>query len=357
MNFVNPSVELINEKDNFRRLEICGRICWKSEGKMTEDSAFPFFQRICKRGHTSVLEHSVIFVRTHNPETYLWLVALLNSYTEETGLQHYIRYSQWIEVENEIYTPKHREMDEPLGFCVGKEHLFSGNIRAWRKICERYNGEALLYDTFYTHPAFADIFENSFLNNGKHQFVYTPNDIEIVDSIPTDPKEYRFAYKHNIATFRIIADRGLIDEWARHRVQGISIESTRYCNYKESGVTFVFPYWFEQMHDDPKFASLAGDFGNRCYDTEVAYQEWMKKTNTPQMARGALTLWVKSEGAFTATIQEWIDILALRDGPAAHPEAQKVAKMIEKVLVEEVGVEDIWGVKDSGLQCSDVNEE
>ena len=113
------------------------------------------------------------------------------------------------------------------------------------------------------------------------------------------------------------------------------------------------------MKGDAKYATFAGDFGNRCYDTEVAYQEWMKKCKIPQMARGNLTLWVKSEGAFTATVQQWIDILALRDSPAAHPEAQKIAKMIENVLVEEVGIEDLWGVKENVDQRTDndVNEE
>ena len=76
------------------------------------------------------------------------------------------------------------------------------------------------------------------------------------------------------------------------------------------------------------------------------YQEMMRKCKIPQMARGNLTLWVKSEGAFTATIQQWIDIIKLRDAAGAHPEAQKIAKMIEKVLVNDVGVEDLWGVKE-----------
>lgn len=355
MQFVQPSVELINETDNFKRIEKCGRICYKSEDKITDESAYPFFQRIAKRGHTSVLEHSVIYVRTHNPETYLWLVACLDSYSSETGYPHYIRFTQW-EYDDTLYTPSHRGSDMPLGFCNGTEHLFSGNIRAWRKICERYSGETILYDTFHKHPAFEDIFAN-YHDDGEQE--YTSNDIEIIDSIPLDPKEFEYAYIHYPITLKITGDRGVIDEYARHRSCGISIESSRYCDYSKNGVTFVFPYWFEDMKGDAKYATFAGDFGNRCYDTEVAYQEWMKKCKIPQMARGNLTLWVKSEGAFTATVQQWIDILALRDSPAAHPEAQKIAKMIENVLVEEVGIEDLWGVKENVDQRTDndVNEE
>lgn len=349
MNFVFPSVELINEPDNFKRIERAGRTCYKSEDKITDESAFPFFQRIVKRGHTSVLEHSVIFLRTHTPEAYLWLLSILNCYTEDTGYPHYIRYSKW-DNDEISYSPRMHNANYPLGMCIGKEHLFSGNIRAWRKICELYSGESILYDTFHTHPAFEDIFSN-YISQGICE--YTNDEIEIVDSIPTDPDIFEYAYMHNIVTLKIVGDRGVIDEWARHRSQGISIESTRYVNYSNNGATFVFPWWYEKLHDDPLYASLAGDFGNRCYDTEVAYQEWMKKCKMPQMARGNLTLWTKSEGAFTATIQQWIDILALRDSPAAHPEAQRIAKMVEEVLVKEVGINDIWGVKnDDGLQCN-----
>ena len=345
MQFVQPSVKLIDEQDNFKRIERCGRICYKSEDKITDESAYPFFQRMVKNGHTSVLEHSVIYVRTHNPETYLWLIVILNSYTNETGYPHYIRFSQW-DNNDTIYTPSHRESDTPLGFCVGSEYLFSGNIRAWRKLCERFRGEPILYDTFSEHPAFTDIFETSRLIGRDNE--YTHNDIEIVDSIPSDPEEYRYAYLHYPVTLHFICDRGVIDEFLRHRVMSPSVESTRYCDYSKNGVTFVFPYWFDDMKTEPKFASFGGDFGNRCYDTEVAYQDWMNKCHIPQMARGNLTLWVKSEMAMTGTIQYWIDFLKLRDSKAAHPEAQKLAKMVERVLVEDAGVEDMWGVKENG---------
>lgn len=361
MQFIYPSVDLVNETDNFKRIEKAARICYQSEDKITDDSAYPFFLRMVKRGHTSTVEHSVIFVRTHNPAACMRLKEVLGCYVEDTGYQHYIRFSQWDENDNSVYYPTDKEYPGEnfyLGRCVGKEHLFSGNIRAWRKICEKYSGESILYDTFFNHPAFCDIFVKynnvSHIDGEKEKPVYTSEDIEIVDSIPDD---FYDADKHNIITLKITGDRGVIDEFARHRVCGISIESTRYCSYAGSGVTFVFPWWYEKLHDDPKYATAAGDFGNRCYDTEVAYQGWMNKFQIPQMARGNLTLWVKSQGAFTATIQQWRDILALRDSPAAHPDAQRIAKMIEKVLVEQAGVKDIWGVKEYGLRCEDVNAE
>ena len=351
MQFVEPSVELINETDNFKRIERAGRISYKSEDKITDESALPFFQRMVKNGHTSVLEHSVIYVRSHDPNSYTKMRELLTEYTEKTGYPHYIRYSQW-ESDDELYHTHDPEFGDeyPLGACIGKEHIFSGNIRAWRKLCETYAGENILCNLFYDHPAFHDIFVARDVKLygkelGNEDKVYTEDMIKIVDSIPLDRNEFEHAYMHYPVTLKIVGDRGVIDEYCRHRSASPTVESTRYVNYSKNGVTFVFPWWFTEMKDSPKYASLAGDFGNRCYDTELAYQEWIKKCGVPQMARGNLTLWVKSEGAFTATVQQWIDILKLRDAAGAHPDAQKIAKMIEKVLVEDVGIEDLWGVK------------
>lgn len=43
-------------------IEKCGRICYKSEGQIDENSGVPFIQRIIKRGHEAVLEHGSVTV-------------------------------------------------------------------------------------------------------------------------------------------------------------------------------------------------------------------------------------------------------------------------------------------------------
>src|SRR3990167_344599 len=45
------------EKPEFL-IEVCGRTCYKSEDKITEDSAGKFVEMIKKRKHGTVLEHS-----------------------------------------------------------------------------------------------------------------------------------------------------------------------------------------------------------------------------------------------------------------------------------------------------------
>ena len=58
MRVVFPSVEIITESNPLKRIELCGRVCYKSEDKITETSAEKFVERLIKSGHTSVLEHA-----------------------------------------------------------------------------------------------------------------------------------------------------------------------------------------------------------------------------------------------------------------------------------------------------------
>lgn len=62
MKIIEPTVELITEADLFKRIELCGRVCYKSENKITKGSAEKFVEMAIKRGHTSVLEHSRVWV-------------------------------------------------------------------------------------------------------------------------------------------------------------------------------------------------------------------------------------------------------------------------------------------------------
>lgn len=66
MKIIKPSVEIISDVSGeavLKHLELCGRTCYKSEGKITDDSFAGFIKGIIKRGHEAVLEHFSITVR------------------------------------------------------------------------------------------------------------------------------------------------------------------------------------------------------------------------------------------------------------------------------------------------------
>lgn len=63
---IKPSVEFItpmNQEIVLKRLEVCGRTCYKSEHLIGEGTAEKFVRNLIKRGHTSVLEHCSFTVR------------------------------------------------------------------------------------------------------------------------------------------------------------------------------------------------------------------------------------------------------------------------------------------------------
>ena len=57
--FITP----INGNVILKRIEECGRVCYKSEDRITDESAPEFIKNILKRGHEAVLEHCSFTVK------------------------------------------------------------------------------------------------------------------------------------------------------------------------------------------------------------------------------------------------------------------------------------------------------
>ena len=47
----------------YKQIERVSRVCYKSEDKITEDSAKPFVDRMIKSGHGAMLEHGTVYLR------------------------------------------------------------------------------------------------------------------------------------------------------------------------------------------------------------------------------------------------------------------------------------------------------
>jgi len=63
---IQPSFEIltkINGEEILKLIELAGRVCYKSEDKINEESAEKFVKSIINRGHLSVIEHASISVR------------------------------------------------------------------------------------------------------------------------------------------------------------------------------------------------------------------------------------------------------------------------------------------------------
>lgn len=66
MRIIEPSIEVLDELDGheiLRKIERIGRVCYKSEEKITSESSKVFIGNILKSGHESVIEHEKVSVR------------------------------------------------------------------------------------------------------------------------------------------------------------------------------------------------------------------------------------------------------------------------------------------------------
>src|SRR3989339_690452 len=131
-NLIKPHFIFLDEKTSepidgekiLKKLERCGRICYKSEKKITSDSARKFVNSIIKSGHESVIEHVSITVivicdRGVSHEIVRHRIA---SYSQEST--RYCNYSQKGKVGA-------MQVIEPFFFKKNKE-----KFQAWEKAME-----------------------------------------------------------------------------------------------------------------------------------------------------------------------------------------------------------------------------
>lgn len=96
MKLISPSFEILNppkREEVLRHLELCGRVCYKSEDKMSEDSASRMVKMLIERGHESPIEHFSVSVRIicDRGVSHEWVRHRLASYSQEST--RYCNYS------------------------------------------------------------------------------------------------------------------------------------------------------------------------------------------------------------------------------------------------------------------------
>lgn len=73
MKLVKPYFEIWEQPAGlegvYKQIERVGRVCYKSEDKITEDSAKPFVDRMIKSGHGAMLEHGTVYLTAEGKNT------------------------------------------------------------------------------------------------------------------------------------------------------------------------------------------------------------------------------------------------------------------------------------------------
>ena len=299
MELIEPSVEMITERDIYKRIELAGRTCYKSEDKIKADSAKKFVKAMIKSNHTAMLEHAS---RVFQVDSYfVW----------ETIKRCNRRYLNL----TECYVPTGYNNQE-------RRLLVSGNIRAINESENPFLLEAMV-NAGYSDVVYGD----SKVEKDKEYDV----DVRVVNLVDLENIQKAEILNHYYPSFRCITDRAVTHEMVRHRPASFAQESQRYVNYeKKGGVQFIKPYWFDSASTDEKIS-----FKFSLQNSEGIYKELIEAGLKPQEARGVLPNATKTEIVMTAPMYEWQHFLNLRyfgTTGAPHPDIKKIASYIHNYL-------------------------
>ena len=137
--------------------------------------------------------------------------------------------------------------------------------------------------------------------------------------------------EHYSFSVKFIVDRGVSHEIVRHRMASYAQESTRYCNYGGTGVTFIEPCYLsaeKSCDDNARRAAKYVDWVTSCKAAEEAYTNMLNRGATPQEARAVLPNSTKTEIVMTANLREWRHFFKLRACGVTgkpHPQMLEVA--------------------------------
>lgn len=122
--------------------------------------------------------------------------------------------------------------------------------------------------------------------------------------------------EHGFMTVTFITNRGVANEFVRHRHTGYSQQSTRYCNYSKNkfgnSLTFIQD---SSVIDDPY---LYQTWLNGRKADEEEYLARLQAGQKPEEARGCLPSDLATEIEVSTNLREWHAIFELRCSRHAH---------------------------------------
>jgi thymidylate synthase (FAD) len=314
MKLIKSSFEILEqptgEEGMYKQIEKVGRVCWKSENKITEDSYKKFIEMLKNKQHFSVLEHGTVYLR-------------YDFTTEYDSISR--AYYLW---------NKYRE--NPYSKAV--------QIQPGRGITEGFLGA--IEGSVVITTNYRVLVENGWLDDLKYL---------------CEPTEYH----EKRITVKFTMDRIGSQSFCRHRVFSFAQESTRYCNYSKdkfgNEITFIIPSWLNipegiaYWHDglgyrvgaDPNNTDFDASLGyinkSSNYDSflyalenaEKSYFRLLKEEWKPQQARQVLPNALKTELVMTGFVSDWKHFFKLRDDKDhAHPDAYILAHPLHEEFIK-----------------------
>lgn len=283
MRLIKPSFEIWDQEGGlegiYKQIERAGRVCYKSEDKITEDSAGEFVNRMIKSGHGAMLEHGTVYLlvgaEDADKDMRLWELAN-NKYSEitfvaSTGL-NYITTNYRVLVEND-WLDLLKYQCEPTEF---HEKRITVHF-----VCDRG-----VSHEFVRHRVFSFAQESTrYCNYSKDKF-------------------------NNCVTY-------ILPNWCT-KVNIEDYERNPKLIYNANGTL-----------TDNEISFLCG-----LYDNEERYLELLENGWKPQEARAVLPNSLKTELVMTGFAKDWEHFFKLRDAGSAHPQARELAQPLHEEFIE-----------------------
>lgn len=170
MIIVKPTIEIIDMadyEDMLKKIERIGRVCYKSEDKISEGSAERFIAGIVKRGHESVIEHENITVKVicDRGVTHEIVRHRVASYSQEST--RYCNYSK-DQFQNQISV-----IDLATGFCYDLNN--PADAKKYQIWCEAMQSAENYYFQMLEAGASAQEARSILPNSLKTELVMTMN--------------------------------------------------------------------------------------------------------------------------------------------------------------------------------------
>jgi thymidylate synthase (FAD) len=291
MKLIESSVQIIEEKDPYKMIELAGRTCYKSEDKITENSAKEFVDRMIKLGHGAMLEHGTIYLTIDgedpnlskiqsNPHTKVNLVP----YEVLTESNYTISYKAYITTNLRVLVENN--LKELLCYQVEPTEHHEKRITA-KFICDRG-----VSHEFVRHRVFSFAQESTrYCDYSKDKF---GNDITYIIPSWLDLPEGKYSNWDN--------------DW---------------CDVSE--LKLLYP-------EVDNLSDPANCFLQSIKNAEYYYFMLINRGWKPQQARQVLPNATKTELVMTGFESNWEHFFELRCSGAAHPDAKKLADELYKLI-------------------------
>lgn len=291
MKLIESSVQIIEEKDPYKMIELAGRTCYKSKDKITENSAKEFVDRMIKLGHGAMLEHGTIYLTIDgedpnlskiqsNPHTKVNLVP----YEVLTEGNYTISYKAYITTNLRVLVENN--LKELLCYQVEPTEHHEKRITA-KFICDRG-----VSHEFVRHRVFSFAQESTrYCDYSKDKF---GNDITYIIPSWLDLPEGKYSNWDN--------------DW---------------CDVSE--LKLLYP-------EVDNLSDPANCFLQSIKNAEYYYFMLINRGWKPQQARQVLPNATKTELVMTGFESDWEHFFELRCSGAAHPDAKKLADELKSLM-------------------------